>query len=73
MELMAVVDSFNGSNSVASGLRIRDEPPVFAEPKGPVAQRAGVRKPAPASPVRGGRRRHTTADHARDGAANTVS
>ena len=31
MELMAVVDFFNGSNSVASGLRIPYEPPVFAE------------------------------------------
>ena len=37
MELMAVVDFFNGSNSVASGLRIPYEPPVFAEPKEPVA------------------------------------
>ena len=31
MEIMAVVDFFNGSNSVASGLRIPYEPPVFAE------------------------------------------
>ena len=31
MELMAVVDFFNGSNSVASGLRIPYEPPDFAE------------------------------------------
>jgi AhpD family alkylhydroperoxidase len=37
MELMAVVDFFNGSNSVASGLRIPYEPPVFAEQKEPVA------------------------------------
>ena len=37
MELMAVVDFFNGSNSVASGLRIPYEPPVFTEQKEPVA------------------------------------
>jgi len=28
---MAVVDFFNGSNAVASGLRIPYEPPVFAD------------------------------------------
>ena len=37
MELMAVVDFFNGSNSVASGRWIPYEPPVFAEQKEPVA------------------------------------
>jgi len=31
MEVMAVVDFFNGSNAVASGLRITYEPPVFAD------------------------------------------
>ncbi len=31
LELMAVVDFFNGSNAVASGLRIPYEPPVFAD------------------------------------------
>ena len=31
VELMAVVDFFNGSNAVASGLRIPYEPPVYAE------------------------------------------
>jgi len=30
LEVMAVVDFFNGSNAVASGLRIPYEPPVFA-------------------------------------------
>ena len=35
--IMAVVDFFNGSNSMASGLRIPYEPPVFAEQKGPMA------------------------------------
>lgn len=30
VELMAVVDFFNGSNAVASGLKIPYEPPVFA-------------------------------------------
>jgi len=29
--VMAVVDFFNGSNAVASGLRITYEPPVFAD------------------------------------------
>jgi AhpD family alkylhydroperoxidase len=36
MELMAVVDFFNGSNAVASGLRIPYEPPVYAEQSGVV-------------------------------------
>ncbi len=31
LEVMAVVDFFNGSNAVASGLRIPYEPPVYAE------------------------------------------
>jgi len=31
LEVMAVVDFFNGSNAVASGLRITYEPPVFAD------------------------------------------
>ena len=33
----AAVDFFNGRNAVASGLRIPYEPPVFTEPKEPVA------------------------------------
>lgn len=37
MALMAVVDFFNGSNAVASGLRIPYEPPDFAELKEPMA------------------------------------
>ena len=32
LELMAVVDFFNGSNAVASGLKVEYEPPVFREP-----------------------------------------
>jgi hypothetical protein len=36
MELMAVVDFFNGSNAVASGLHIPYEPPVYAEQEGVV-------------------------------------
>ena len=31
MELMAVVDLFNGTNAVAAGLRVEYEPPVRAE------------------------------------------
>jgi AhpD family alkylhydroperoxidase len=31
VELMAVVDTFNGTNAIASGLRIEYEPPVPAE------------------------------------------
>ena len=33
LELIAVVDFFNGSNAVADGLRVQYEPPVFAEEK----------------------------------------
>jgi AhpD family alkylhydroperoxidase len=33
VELMSVVDFFNGSNAVSSGLRVEYEPPVFAEPE----------------------------------------
>ena len=32
VELMSVVDYFNGSNAVSSGLRIEYEPPVPADP-----------------------------------------
>ena len=32
VELMAVVDFFNGSNAVASGLKVEYEPPVFRDP-----------------------------------------
>jgi len=32
VELLSVVDFFNGSNAVSSGLRVEYEPPVFAEP-----------------------------------------
>jgi hypothetical protein len=32
VELLAVVDFFNGSNAIASGLMVEYEPPVFAEP-----------------------------------------
>ena len=31
IELMGVVDFFNGSNAIASGLRVEYEPPVYAE------------------------------------------
>lgn len=31
VELMAVVDFFNGSNAIASGLKVEYEPPVFAD------------------------------------------
>jgi AhpD family alkylhydroperoxidase len=34
VELMSVVDLFNGTNAAASGLRVEYEPPVFAEPDG---------------------------------------
>ena len=31
VELLSVVDFFNGSNAVASGLKVQYEPPVYAE------------------------------------------
>ena len=34
VELMSVVDLFNGTNAAASGLKVEYEPPVFAEPDG---------------------------------------
>jgi AhpD family alkylhydroperoxidase len=34
VELMSVVDLFNGTNAAASGLRVEYEPPVFTEPDG---------------------------------------
>jgi AhpD family alkylhydroperoxidase len=34
VELMAVVDLFNGTNAAASGLKVEYEPPVFVEPEG---------------------------------------
>src|SRR2546421_4262107 len=45
MELMAVVDFFNGSNSVASGLPIPHEPPHFAQQKGPLAYGPPLKPP----------------------------
>lgn len=32
VELLSVVDFFNGSNAIASGLKVEYEPPVFASP-----------------------------------------
>ena len=34
VELMSVVDFFNGSNAVSSGLMVEYEPPVFVDPDG---------------------------------------
>lgn len=34
VELLSVVDFFNGSNAIASGLRVEYEPPVFADERG---------------------------------------
>jgi AhpD family alkylhydroperoxidase len=34
VELMSVVDLFNGTNAAASGLKVEYEPPVFADPDG---------------------------------------
>lgn len=53
VELLSIVDFFNGSNAIASGLKVEYEPPVFRDEP---AEKPKRKRPAPKrSPARRGR------------------